>query len=451
MITPHSYQEQAIQHLVELFKAGAPSLVNGSDMGTGKTLMAVEAMRRLGSPPTLAVVPKVTIPSWHRHASEQGVDLDAINWEMVRTGRTPFWDGSKWHPGVGMLVFDEVHRAMGRDSLNSEMVRQAKRQGIRSLAMSATLADSPLELDAIGYLLGLHDGYRPQTTLADVLAGREKISFNQWTAKHGCGLNRAGEWVFRGSAEQQQKHMQKIWSQLYPSKGVRVRIKDLPPGLFPEVQTTAELYEMDAAGRIEALYAQMKTAVDALRLRAEGDLGSPAVEQLRERQEVELLKLPVFVELAKESRAAGRSTVIFVNFRQSILELCRMLDTDCIIDGTVLGPKRERNRLRFERNEAREIICNGEAGGVGCDLDDIDGRYPRTVLISSGFNAKTERQKTGRTVRIRSKSPTLVRYIFAKGTVEETVQRSLSRKLDNMDCLNDGDLMPENLRISLQW
>jgi len=448
---PHQYQEEAIQHLCDLYARGAPALVNGSDMGTGKTLKAVEVMKRLGSPATLAVVPKVTIPSWHRHAAEQGVELSALNWEMVRTGRTDYWNGKEWHPEIKFLIFDEVHRAMGRDSKNSELVRQARRQNIRALAMSATLADTPLEMDAIGYLLRLHDGYRPKTTLADVMAGREALSFNQWTAKHGCGLNKQGEWVFRGNPEKQRKEMAKIWKQIYPDCGVRVRIRDLPPGVFPETQVTAELYEMEESGRIEALYAQMAASIDALRKRAEGDFGSPAVEQLRERQEVELLKLPVFVELAKESVAAGRSVVIFVNFRQSILELSRMLNTDCIIDGTVLGDKRERNRLRFERNECREIICNGEAGGVGCDLDDVTGDFPRTVLISSGFNAKTERQKTGRTARIRSKSPSLVRYIFAAGTVEEGVQKSLARKLDNMDSLNDGDLLPNNLRISCRW
>src|SRR5215472_14418332 len=149
MLEPRSYQEEAIQHLCALYASGARALVNGSDMGTGKTLEAVEVMRRLGSPATLAVVPKVTIPSWHRHAAAQGVELDAINWEMVRTGRTPFYDGAKWHPGIQFLIFDEVHRAMGRDSKNSELVRAARRQNIRTLAMSATLADSPMEMDAI--------------------------------------------------------------------------------------------------------------------------------------------------------------------------------------------------------------------------------------------------------------------------------------------------------------
>jgi hypothetical protein len=128
-----------------------------------------------------------------------------------------------------------------------------------------------------------------------------------------------------------------------------------------------------------------------------------------------------------------------------------MLDTTCFIDGTLDGKRRERHRLGFENNQERVIICNGEAGGVGCDLDDVTGNFPRTVLISAGFNAKTERQKTGRVCRIRTKSPSLQRYIFAAGTCEESIQKSLARKLDNMDALNDGDMLPKNLKTFLRW
>jgi len=416
-------------------------------MGTGKTLEAVEVMRRLGSPATLAVVPKVTIPSWHRHAAEQGVELDAINWEMVRTGRTPFYDGAKWHPGIQFLIFDEVHRAMGRDSKNSELVRAARRQNIRTLAMSATLADSPMEMDAIGYLLGLHEGFRPKPTLRNP----EPVSFSKWSAKHGCGLSWRGRWEFNGSPEVQRKHMAKIWQQIYPGRGVRVKISDLPPGVFPQTQITAELYDMDAAGRIDVLYSRMANALEALHKRAEGDGGGGMVEQLRERQEIELLKLPVFLDLGREAIDAGRSVVIFVNFRQSVEQLCQLFGTDCFIDGTLTGTQRERNRLAFERNEERVIVCNGEAGGVGCDLDDVTGEFPRTVLISAGFNAKTERQKVGRVCRIRTKSPSLQRYIFAAGTCEEHIQKNLARKLDNLDALNDGDLLPKNLQTFLRW
>jgi hypothetical protein len=306
-------------------------------------------------------------------------------------------------------------------------------------------------MDAIGYLLRLHDGYRPQPTLRNL----EPLSFSKWTAKHGCGLA-DGEWIFRGSADVQRKHMAKIWEEIFPSKGLRIKISDLRAlGLFPDAQITAELLDIEQPERVDMLYQTMQRAIDALHERAANDIGGAQTELLRARQEVELLKLPVFADLGQEAIAAGRSVVCFVNFRQSVVELCRLFDTDCFIDGTQAGPsgarQREANRLRFQTNDSRVIICNGEAGGVGLDLDDLTGDYPRTELISPGWNAKTERQKTGRTVRASSKSASLIRFIFAAGTCEEKIQRALARKLDNMDALNDGDLFPGNLEITSKW
>jgi len=460
-MTPRPYQEEAIQHLVDLHNRGLRGLVNGSDMGTGKTLQAIELMRRLDLP-TLAVVPKVTVPSWDRHAAEQGTDVSAINWEMVRTGRTPYgkWDDAgefHWDPAIKFLIFDEAHRAMGRDSKNSQLVRAARRQNILSLVMSATLADTPLEMDALGYVLRLHDGYRPKTTLRDVMQGREVVSFSQWTAKHGCGLV-DGEWAFRGTETARAKHMAKINAALYPHKGVRIRIPDLGDQ-FPECQITAELYETDQPDRVDRLYAEMAAQLAVLYERMQQDVGGPATDNLRAHQEIELLKVPVLLDQTQEAISAGRSVCLFVNYRATLQELCRRLGTNCFIDGTQAGPggakRREENRQRFQQDLERAIIIQNEAGGVGLDLPDIHGEYPRTSLVSPGFNAKTARQVSGRTRRDTSQSKSQVRFIFLRGTCEErihkavdqSIQKALARKLNHLDALNDGDLMPENMRI----
>ena len=327
------------------------------------------------------------------------------------------------------------------------MARAARRQGISTLLLSATLADTPLELDAIGYLLRLHDSDERPT-----LRNLEPRNFYSWARQHGCGPGAFQGWEFRGSAEQKCKVMLKLNAELFPSRGVRITIEELG-GLFPETQITTELVELEAAQKIEVIYAQMAEKLAALELRTDAySTGDPLVELLAERQKVELLKVPAFVSIAQDALAQGMSVAIFVNFRLTLQAIAERLKTECVIDGSQVGAagaaRREANRVSFQSDSSRVIVCIGDAGGVGLDLHDVTGRHPRLSLISPGFNAKLLRQILGRVRRIGGLTKSLQRILFAAGTCEEGVHRSLSGKLDRLDSLQDADLLPNNLQFS---
>lgn len=450
----HPYQEASVEALLPVLKSNRAAL-DGSEMGLGKTLCAVEVMRRVGNPATVVVCPKICIPSWHRHAAALDTELDACNWEMLRTGRTPYGDWADddirggrfvWNSNIKFLIFDECHKFITPDSLNSRMGRAARRQRIPSLSLSATPADDPLELDTLGYILRLHD-----SDDAPTLRNPEPTTFFRWALANGCE-DRPGEGLlFNGTPEQKLAAMRGIHAQLYPHKGVRVRTEDVPN--FPETQITAELFDLNDNGRIDQLYAEMADAVAALRDRARSDYWKDSTTKLlRARQEIELLKVPVFKELSEEGKAKGLSIIHFLNFRASVDQLAERLQTDCIIDGRQVGAagalQREQHRARFHTDQVRDIICNSEAGGVGIDLDDVRGVYPRLSLISPGYNAKSFKQLTGRPRRATSKSKSFQRVILAAGTVEESVFQTLSAKLARGEALQDGDFFPQSLKVS---
>src|SRR5690349_4187138 len=72
-----------------------PSAVDFSDTGTGKTYVAAAVANALKLP-TLVVVPKVAITAWERAAAHFDDSFSVINYEMLRTGRTPYgkWDNN---------------------------------------------------------------------------------------------------------------------------------------------------------------------------------------------------------------------------------------------------------------------------------------------------------------------------------------------------------------------
>ena len=133
--------------------------------------------------------------------------------------------------------------------------------------------------------------------------------------------------------------------------------------------------------------------------------------RIRARQKVELLKVPLFVELTEDLIEDGNSVVIMVNFRDTITALAKKLKTNCIIWGDNKGSERQDNIDNFQSDESRVIIVNIVAGGVGVSLHDTIGNHPRVLLISPNDSALVLRQAFGRIHRTGAKTKYTEGYI----------------------------------------
>lgn len=474
------WQREPANRLLGLLSNGIPAL-DASDTGTGKTYTACAVAATLKRP-TLAIVPKIAVSVWERAAEYMGEPMSVIGYEKLRTGRTPFgrwdrvpptefggrgetlvcetcqqvvdlvkynpcychpqgihcvkvkkkpWDYGKFTfaPEIEQLIFDEVHRCNGKDSLNADVLIAAKRQGIPTLGLSATAACTPLQMNALGYLLGLHTG------------GHD---FYRWAARYGCRKDPVFHgWKWMVSASKQAGIMTEINSKIFPEHGVRLRTADIPG--FPDREIIPELYDLEKAGQIDKLYAEMSESLEALKKRSEMDKAPdhPLTLMLRAQQKIELLKVPLAVELASDYAAKGYSVALFVNFSQTVAELRRRLKCDCFIDGSPEGVRgRSQSIDLFQRNASNKIVVNSAAGGVAVSLHDLDGEHPRVGLVMPTFSATVFRQLLGRLHRDGGKSLALYRVLLAAKTIETKIYRALTAKLDNLDALNDSDLNP---------
>jgi superfamily II DNA or RNA helicase len=414
----YPYQQQAAEHLAGILSRDKTCYgLDASDTGTGKTYTALAACRMAGFRP-LVVCPKGVIPSWHRVAEFLGVDpVDVLNYEKIIRGNTQWLKSAKrqfaWQVPMDVaIIMDEAHRCGGYDTLNSKMCAQTKAYRIPTLLLSATLADSPLKMKAAGYLFGLHN-YRDSM---------------RWMLNNGCYRNTWGG-LSPGTGAQVKDVMRRLNAHLFPDYGVRVRIVDLPD--FPETQITAELYQVAKPREIDKIYEEMSARLmDAA--------GNKLVVQLRARQQVEYLKVPVFRELALDFMDEGMSVVVFVSFRETLTQLRHHFPDASIIHGEQTD--RQQNIDRFQADETRIILCTISAGGTGLSLHDLRGHHPRVALISPTFNAVELKQALGRVHRAGALSKSLQRLVFAADTVEEQIAAAVSRKLGNLSLLNDGDL-----------
>lgn len=443
--------------------------IDMSETGTGKTAHAAHVISELKLP-TLVICPKIAVTSWRRMLEHFGTSASITNWEAVAVGNTSYgiWEKPatketrgrfffvcancqrkyrsdetpdrcyatgngvhcfskkpvkhkrgrfSWSPQVEFIVADECHRAGAVKSLNAELIIAARRQEIKLLGLSATLATSPLGMRAWGYALDLFsnpDG-----------------AFFSWSRRHGCGkLSGIPGWHWLAGAERRREIMANINADILPDKGVRVRTEDIPD--FPERQIIPALYDIENPEEVNAAYAEATQ--------------HPLTEILRARQRAELSKVGLLGELATDELAKGSSVCIFVCFRATIEELHQRLPDARIVDGSQIGIQhRDESISLFQSNACRILLLNNAAGGTAISLHDECGGYPRVGLISPSFSAVEFHQVCGRLHRAGGKSKCVYRVVLAANTVEEKIYKALKQKEGNLNALNDSDLTPIGL------
>lgn len=433
------FQESEIRHTLSVLKKRR-LYIRADDTGVGKTYMVCLAAkmrkRRL-----FVVCPKPGVHVWSRAAAETGCEIAAIfGFEKLKTGRTPFgkfryrnkdkeneirlnW---VWNlpPDVDLAI-DEAHRCKGESTANSELPIAAKKQKIPFYWISATSADSPVNMKALGFCTEMHD-------LSD---------FEDWAMGNGCIRNSYGNLEFTGSPAV----IRQFHRHIFPKWGGRITTKSLGK-LFPETLIIPTAYDMSNAKKIARVYAEMENQLALWELNRSTDKGmNPLLIILRARQKVELLKVPEFVELAKDGRAEGNSVCIFVNFTATLWEIANRLKTQCAIWGgnrkTKYIDERQENNDRFQANLEKYIVCNIRAGSTSINMHDIHGGHPRLSLISPNYSAIDMIQTFGRPHRAKGKTKSVQRIVFAANSIEEKICERVKGKIRNVATLNDGDLL----------
>lgn len=402
----------------------------GHSTGVGKTFCALGIARELGK--RIAVMaPKAILSDWHRAAKMMGVEtFEVTNWEWVRTGKSKMgrWTDDKkkefryYLPDDVILILDEVHRGKAEgSSQNSYLVRDAVVQNIPAIALSATIADDPTKLWAIGQFLGLHQG------------GKDYFRF---LSQNGCRKTRFGMQFTGGHSV-----LKKLHSRIYPERGNRLRHSDLGEA-FPETLIKAKAFDMDNAKKIANEYDDLCNRIEELRMQ-ENFSANVLAEQTRARQKIELLKCPAVAAMAKDLIEEGNSVFIAVNYTESRQWLMNELNTTCSIHGGQPDIERRGNIDSFQRDQSRVIIGIIQATREGLNLHDINGNHPRVALIMPCPSIFDARQVLGRVHRAGGKSRSIQYLVYAAGVpIEESICEKLDEKLKRLDLLNDGECDP---------
>ena len=422
-MTPFAHQQKTAARLLFLLR-NRFTAADMSETGVGKTVTALLVATQLGRP-FLVVCPKNLLSHWRRWTTEMalgGLCLVVANWEAFKLGLLPQFYGRKegWRlPSGSLVIFDEAHRAKSGKTLNAQILARSRRQGYCTLLLSATLILDVLSLSGLGYPLGLV---------------AEPKYWSGYARRYGLGLNRWGGWDDFSSPGQRRA----LQTQLALT-GARVRRAEIA---LQSALSQADLVDLPNAEALRRLYASLDERAAELAGQKE-NASSALVARLRARQEIELLKVPSYVEIALEHLEAGAKVALFLNFTDSVRAAEKLFHPIQVrtITGETGAFDREIALEAFNNADCDILVLNIAAGGEGLSLHDSDGRKPRVALLSPPESAVVLLQALGRICgRTGQKSVGLNRILFVAGTVEERVHRNVCAKIHHLEQLNDGDL-----------
>jgi len=424
-----------------------------SETGTGKTYAAAAVAREMNCPIVL-ICPKAVIPQWSKVLkSFELTTIVSINYEKIGRGNTKYmtwrnlqdlykpWKEDAFDerpqfnfPRDSLVILDEGHRCKGAHSTNSQMMISLSEQGYKVLVSSATLATTPLEMKAVGYLSHLHRIY----------------NFTDFCRAHGAFmLPQYGALSFDLSSDAARQGMMSLNEYLFDTRkcASRLTVDDFGD-LFPESHIVADAYDLGVnSSKVQEAYEEMETEIARLDERSSNYSQHIFAIMMEARRKSELFKVPLFVEMIEDLYDEGKSVVIFLNFEDSVqavvsrLRKMKKFDKElAFIVGGQHHKTRQADIEAFNSDSKRIMIANIKAGGIGISLHDLHGNYPRASIISPNFSAFELVQALGRVWRQGGKTKSYQNIVFAAGTIEEKACHRVQARIDNLSTLNDADL-----------
>ena len=391
-----------ILHLYDLITSLTDNqiAIDASQTGSGKTYVSIAICKYFKLKP-LIICPKNVISMWKDVCKIFNIEpLLIVNYETFKKGihseilniksNKFIWSVDKTKH---MIIFDEAHRCKDPKSLNAKLLLSAK--GLcKILLISATITDKSDNFYVFGFMLSLFNTIKQcRTLMADII----KNGKNNMSNTNPINLF------------------------LFPKYGSIMTNDKLPKNII-----SAICYDLDS-DNVKQIDQALHTVKDNLEI----------TKIIKARQTIELIKIPIFIDLANKYIESGKSIVIFVNYIETLTTLAELLNTKCIIHGQQTNEERDKNIDDFQNNKEKIIILTLQSGGQSISLHDKNGHHPRVSIISPSFSSIDLIQALGRIHRSGVKSYCYQNIIFCANTHEENICNKIKNKIKFMKDINE--------------
>jgi hypothetical protein len=427
--------------------------LNTSEPGTGKTFSTLsygETEKR----PIAVCCPKSVMITWYLLAIKAEIEILFIcNYEMLITGKMYHFGGNvdlenlpvvpnpyltktskkktgrakqvvefEWLnlPEKTLFVFDEAHLCKNVGTQRTEILHSAYRyashpeniwKSINIILLSGTIIEKKDNLAPFMYLLG----YAKSATDKSV------ISAPNFSVRAFGQQLLAERRMTRATMKDAKSATGDKFTSIIKTKKFRI-----PEEERVKIQKACE----DIRNALKGI--EGKTSKNHLAVR------------LQKRQEIEMIKLALFLSETKRLIGEGWSVAVFLNFIASHDAFCAMARRDIpgaevgMIKGGQTGFERLSQIENWQKGKSNIMVVMIQAGGTGIGLHDVYGVGKKYGLHSPPESATQMVQALGRLDRLGSKSNSEQRIVLVEGTIEEKIGESLIAKMSTIGDLN-GD------------
>jgi len=456
-LKPH--QVEHFKTIYEILKK-YPLFIDTSIMGSGKTyttlLLAKQFSMSIG-----VICPKGGImDNWRNVAKLLGVKVEFVEgYDSLRGKRSTLIEQQEYEDDGNieinyapsdyfmklvktnfMLVFDEFHKIKNKSARAlccRNLAKACMRGGTCRLGfLSASPYDKTEHIINLLYTMG----FITNAKLADYNPGTGKYTL--------LGIQEVINKALRINKDETQKIINET-DDFRGSKGKdflrKIFINSLKPSLVscmppPNIDATLSVmngyYKFDNKAQEDILH----DAIQSLSAwyiinQKEGKKNFNGLSLIL--KGLEKAKLPLFVKKAKEilENDDYGKVVLFVNYIDNLRYLMNELKDYGVVDiqGKLTVEQRSKNINAFQEptSDVRVIVGTTITGGVGVNLHDTNGRFPRTMFITPTFNMIEIHQATGRIYRVGTKSNANVRFVYGNipsKDEESRIINSLARK-----------------------
>lgn len=458
--------------------AGAPEFLVGSDVGVGKTLVALSAVKRMANVRNVLVVcPLSVAPGWRIHLREMGdgdmrwcvinyesakkllePPKEALNAKRARTKNLHTANKGVAKVQWDVVITDEAHHLGNPESQQSRVIERLIRgPGTNSafvIRMSATAGSNPAQLSYLHRGLFWQEGRSPRPLITS-------DEYQQWCESKGITVT-TGRFGNALKWEGEEDELRKMSALIYggtPKWATRRRPNWPEQQRIPvPVDLSSEevhAYEADwtefqsTLGAIEkAKRARAsKTMTASARARADAtDRAKGLAAQTRYRQKAGQVRASGTAEFIAEMVSKGKQVAVSCEYIGTVEKLMEHLTAMKIPVTTFTGrnpTEREDNRIAYQQGKYKVIIFT-PTEGFNLHAGDVavgGNSAPRvTVVAEPRWSPKKALQAEGRGQRNGTEAP--VYYIFATDTVEETVIKRVIEGMKNTSMINGEDAAP---------
>lgn len=421
------YQKTHVENMVRIKNANG-RVLDSSRPGLGKTYTSIVTCIETNSRPFIVTLP-IAIKTWVEVLEElecdyigitsyellqrckmynkqrKKVKCDFINYkdENIKSGENVDYVVNENNLFENMaIIYDEVHKSKNAETNNAKILKAFGATNIDIIMLSATVAEKPVYFILTGLILKL---YRTYDDGQKWLINRAKMSNTK-------------------------NFMLVFHNAIYPNYACKMNDEILLKN-YPNCKINAICYDMHNNEQMEQLYVELNET--------KKNTNNYLKKRHNIKIRIELMKVLKICKEIEKQIANNKSVVVFVNYKETVYEFMRILNTQCAIFGDYSDDVCENNKNKFNNDEERIIICTIKKASTSISLHDLNGNHARTTYIMPPDSVLDLIQSIGRVWRAGVLTESEQNIVFSNCPEEQKLQYSIIGKINNISLLNNGN------------